>query len=244
MTPLAQAVEKAGISLSELARQLGTSRQNVSRWASGAVPLPRDRAVRVAEILGVPAHVLILGGEMHSGSDVLLALTAKEAPQMTGYRVEPNAVFEGGDVRLPAVGQMLRDIQELGATVGGFGDDESAFEMNGQVVDLVPRPPGLAHRKDVFALRVSNNSMWPKFKDGERVYVERRKPAIGDDVVIELHPAEEGQPGKSFIKNLISRSSALIIVEQYNPFGRLEFDSREVRQVFRVIPWQEVAGLA
>lgn len=163
------------------------------------------------------------------------------APPVTGYRVEPNAIFEGPAVLPPRAGP--RDIEERGVTVGGFGNDESAFELNGQVIDMVTRPPGIANRKGVFALRVANESMIPKYEDGERVYVEPRKAAIGEYVVVELYPTEEGAAGKSYIKRLVSQHSGGIRVEQFNPKGFLEFDRAEIRQVLRVIPTSELLGI-
>jgi phage repressor protein C with HTH and peptisase S24 domain len=84
--------------------------------------------------------------------------------------------------------------------------------------------------------------MAPKYEDGERVYVEKRKPAIRDYVVIELKPAEDGRPGKSFIKRLVSMNSGRVTVEQFNPAGRLEFDANAIKQILRVIPERELRG--
>jgi phage repressor protein C with HTH and peptisase S24 domain len=194
-----------------------------------------SRAVkRYAEAFKVSPGWLLTGEGKGPSSDTAPASAS------SGYRVEPNAAFEG-EVRLPLKGP--RDIEELGITVGGMGDDDSAFAFNGQVIDIVPRPPGIANRKGVFALRVGNTSMTPKFEDGERVYVEPRKPAIGDYVVIELKATEEGQPGKSFIKRLVTMNSARIEVEQFNPKGRIEFARDEVHQILRVIPVSELLGV-
>lgn len=162
------------------------------------------------------------------------------ATEPVGYRVEPNAIFEGPATLPPRDGP--RDIQELGITVGGFGDDDDAFELNGQVIDMVKRPYGILNRQGVFALRVSNDSMAPKYEDGDRVYVEQRKPAIRDYVVIELKPTADDRPGKSFIKRLVATNSQMVTVEQFNPRGRLEFETREIKQMLRVIPESELRG--
>lgn len=220
----------------EAAQAFGWPEVTYRAHENGGRGIKAPVAERYAKAFRVKAGWILLGDDRADD------LNEPAAPP-AGYRVEPNAVFDPGPVFLPTIGAMPRDIQELGATVGGFGDDDSAFEMNGQVVDLVPRPPGIAHRKDVFALRVSNNSMWPLFKDGERIYVEKRKPAIGDNVVVELHPSEDGRPGKSFIKCLVSRNSERVVVEQYKPFGHLEFEGREIKEIFRVIPWAELLGV-
>ncbi len=136
----------------------------------------------------------------------------------------------------------VRDIEELGLMVASVESDDSAFEFNGQIIDRVVRPPGLVDRKGVFALRVANHSMWPKFRDGERVYVDQKKPAIEDFIVIELHPTEEGRPGKAYIKMLVGRDARKIRVQQFNPEGFLEFGHDEIKRTFRVIPTEELWG--
>ncbi len=107
------------------------------------------------------------------------------APKPDPNNAGPNAVWEQGPFVRPA-NYGPRDIEELGVTVGGDGEDDSAFEMNGQVIDYVKRPirPSSIARY-VFALRVSNSSMEPKYEDGERVYVRKGRPAIRDFVVVE-----------------------------------------------------------
>lgn len=155
--------------------------------------------------------------------------------------VEPNAEFEQGAFRRPAT-YGPRDIEELGVTMGGDGDDEAAFEMNGQVIDRVKRPIGILDRKNVYALRVTNTSMWPRFRHGVRVYIEDRPPAIEDHVVIELKPIEDGRPGKSFIKLLTAIDARKVMVEQYNPRGILEFGRNEIKKIWRVIPDEELRG--
>lgn len=154
---------------------------------------------------------------------------------------EPNAVFEG-PVTLPHPTN-IRDIEELGVAMGGDGEDDAIFEFNGQVIDRVMRPQGLLNRKNVFALRVANSSMSPRFEEGDRIYVERTDAAaIGDYVVVELKPTEEGRPGKSFIKRLIKREAGVLTVEQFNPPGLLEFGRREVLRMFRVFTQRELLG--
>lgn len=174
-------------------------------------------------------------------------LTREEGPeelpdtQVEGYLVEPNAEFEHGPTVLPPrTGQF--NVPEMGATMGGDGDDDGAFEMNGQIVDYVRRPFGIVNRKDVFSLRVVNDSMAPRFEDGDRIYCEKRKPILRDYVVVELLPKADGRPGKSFIKRLVAQDSATVTVEQFNPRGILEFRRGEIKDLFRVIPERELRG--
>lgn len=218
----------------EAAQRLGFNYETYTQHERGLRGLSRAAAV-YAKAFKVSVGWLMNGEGSGPGQDSLVAQSPIAEP-------EPNAVLEPGPVYLPTMFGP-RDVEELGAAVAGDGDDEAAFEMNGQVVDLVKRPPGLMHRKDVFALRVSNVSMYPKFEDGERLYLEKRKPAIGDYVVVELNPKEEGRPGKAYIKKLVAANSTKISVEQFNPHGILNFSRDEVKQLLRVIPQAELLGL-
>jgi hypothetical protein len=167
------------------------------------------------------------------------ATQIKTASVPVPYIAEPNAGTVTPTIRGPD-GPPLPRVQELGVGVASIDDDDSAFYLNGQTIDHVPRPPGLANRQDVFALRVANLSMWPKFRDGERVYVDTKRPAIEDFVVVELHPAIEGDPGKAYVKMLVARDGKKLTVEQFNPPGRLEFRNDEIKRVYRVIPNEEL----
>jgi phage repressor protein C with HTH and peptisase S24 domain len=86
--------------------------------------------------------------------------------------------------------------------------------------------------------------MWPRFDQGEMIYVNPgRPPAIGDYVVVELAPAPGERNGKSFIKKLVKRTSETIVCEQFNPPMQLEFDRSEIKGMHRVVPWNEVMGI-
>lgn len=220
----------------EAAEAFGWSAVTYRSHENGTRGLKPEVADRYAKALRVAAAWILYGDGIEPETD-----GAPPQPAQKPYVVEPNAVWEQGPFVRPAT-YGPRDIEELGITVGGDGEDDSAFEFNGQVIDYVKRPIGILDRKDVFALRVSNSSMEPKYEDGERVYVEKRRPAIRDFVVVELKPREEGRAGKSFIKRLVAMDAAKITVEQYNPRGLLEFGRHEVKTLYRVIPERELRG--
>lgn len=106
------------------------------------------------------------------------------------------------------------------------------------------RPPGLANARDIFALYVVNDSMYPAWREGALFYVNpNRPPVIGDDVVVEVKPQIEGEAGAAFLKRLKARRGNTIVVEQFNPPKEIEFDRDAVR-LYRVIPWEEALGLS
>ncbi len=139
-----------------------------------------------------------------------------------------------------------QDVPLLGITVGGEKDDDDDrdpdFWINGEVVDYVTRPSGIAQAKNVFSLYVSGESMFPRFRERDLVYVQKTNPAGGDDVVIELHPASDGGGHPSFIKEFVRRRGSYIVVKQYNPPKELEFEVSEIKDMFRVLTLKDLLG--
>lgn len=134
----------------------------------------------------------------------------------------------------------LRDVPVMGVTAGG---SDGEFQLNGDVVDYVRRLPGIARTKGVFALHVISESMVPRYEPGELVYANpNRPPAGGDFVVVELQPLEGERNGPSFIKRLVRRTGAKIVCEQFNPPKQIEYDSREVKAIYRILPLHELVG--
>lgn len=139
----------------------------------------------------------------------------------------------------------VHDLPVLGITMGGRKDKRGPdFWMNGEVIRYAPRPRSLEGRKDSFGLYVDGASMEPKYSAGDMVVVERRAPAPGDDVVIELKsddPADE-HDNPSFLKQFVARRGTTITVRQFNPKRELTFDLKEIKNLFRVIPVKELMG--
>lgn len=223
-------------SMAQVGQAVGVSTAAVQQWETNVTrPTPENLAAAAKYLETDARSLLALLAKVDDAAPMTPATPRQDDPA-------PNAIIEGAEPRLPDLGGP-RDVEELGIAVGGDGEDDGAFEFNGQVVDRVTRPPGILHRRDVFALRVSNTSMVPKYDHGERIFAERRRPAPGEYAVVELHPREEGRAGRGYIKRLVSVNSAKVIVEQFNPPKTLEFDRDQVKAVHRVIPWQELLGV-
>ena len=115
--------------------------------------------------------------------------------------------------------------------------------MNGNAVDWARRPPRLAGRTDVFGLYVEDQSMVPAYRPGALVLVERaRPPAPGDDVVIELLPADERDERRALIKRLVAVNNKFVRVEQYNPPKEIEFPRQQVAHLYRVMTMADLLG--
>lgn len=131
-----------------------------------------------------------------------------------------------------------RDLEVRGITIGG---DDGAFYF-GDVIDHVKRPPGIRNATNVSALNVGGDSMSPRFEPGELIYIQGREPAPGDYVVVELHPENEGDAPKSYLKRLVKSTGRRICCEQFNPKKPIEFDRAEVQRIWRVLTLRELLG--
>jgi phage repressor protein C with HTH and peptisase S24 domain len=204
----------------------GISSAAVGQWESGKTEPSTANLVKACEFLGITIADAT-SGRTGPAPD----LVAPRPPASQDYALAPDA----DTLRLGA-----KDVPVIGSTVGGSSGE---FYMNGEVVDYVRRLPGIATNKNVFGIYVSSDSMWPRFKPGELVYVSPgRPPAPGDDVIIELTNPEGERNGNSYIKTLKRRTGDRIICEQYNPPGEVEYDRREVKAIYRIIPLSELAG--
>jgi phage repressor protein C with HTH and peptisase S24 domain len=149
---------------------------------------------------------------------------------------EPTEVIKVGEGWPDVGGGEWIDVR--GVTVGG----DDAFFYFGDVIDQVRRPPGIRNAKNVAALNVAGDSMVPRFKSGELIYVQDRLAIPGDDVVVEMYAETEGDAPKSFLKELVRKSGRRLYCRQHNPRSDIEFEAGEVKTVWRVLTLRDLLG--
>ena len=210
--------EAKGWSQEELARRVGATQSTIDRIESGATKRPRN-IIELATTLGID----------------LPTFQSQPVP-VTGWIAAPEA---------PEVDKGLypRDVPILGISSCGDGDDAD-FSLNGQTGDYARRPPGLIGKRNVYAINVFGESMWPAHKHGALLYVDpKREPGVGEDAVIEMKPdSPHGEPGKGFLKRVKRLAGSKIECEQFNPPEPRVFHRSEIKSFHRVIPWEEVLG--
>lgn len=115
------------------------------------------------------------------------------------------------------------------------------FDIGWEAGDRMRRPPGFAHNSKAFATYVYGNHMYPRLDQGAKIAVNPGQPAApGDDVIIEFKPAGGAQTGGCVIKHLVSLVDGKILVEQFNPPERNEYDTDSIARVMRIVPWAEL----
>jgi phage repressor protein C with HTH and peptisase S24 domain len=218
-TAISTARKRRGFVQRHIAEALGVQVAAVGQWEIGKNTPSMDNLLKVAEFLRIDA-IALSRGEILYEDDAALAdveIVGDPAPENLG----------------------ALDVELLGVAYGGEDGD---FTFNGQVNGYVRRPSGISRLRNVFATNVMSDSMSPRYEPGEIIYLGGREPTPGDYVVIEMHPDEEGQVGKAFIKKLKRRTASEIITEQFNPPKEVIFDRYRMKNLWRVIPWSELLG--
>lgn len=248
---LREAREAAGLSLDQAAKLIGVTNQAINQWEMGKSAPDTIRVSKIADAYKMSRHPLgRLITEHRRSKFAERSAGIAERKKQAQKNAEVIAAMEQNVNLAPFVPMeateaqvyLPLDVPVLGVSMGGDGHD---FQFNGETVDYVRRPLGIAKAKRAYATYVIGESMVPAFREGAVVFANPDKPpSIGDDVIIELHPnRDDGQPGPGYIKRLKKRTSTKIIVEQFNPPHDLEFDWDDIKAMHRVVPWNELLGI-
>lgn len=157
------------------------------------------------------------------------------APQLSGEAKNATVPF-------PYPHQMPQDVPIYGTAAGSVLGVFEGFNFEDGAVGHARRPPGLANHRDAYALYVVGDSMYPEHRAGDlRFATPHRPPALGDTVIIQVR-VSDGAPLQAFIKTLVKRTPATIVVSQHNPPATMEFSAETVVAVHRVPPLNDLYG--
>lgn len=216
--------DELGISQTELADRTGALQQSISALFSGDVASPRKWR-EIARELQIPEsdmrEMMIEAGK-ESGRPTRIP---KEEPYTPNGRVDPSP--------LPAPSRPGKLLPVLGEVIGG---DDGRFVFNGTVIDYVACPPSLEGVPGAYAVYIAGESMYPRYKSGETAWVHPHKPARrGDDVIVQIHPGEEGMPPEGYVKELVGWTGSKLTLQQFNPPTQLVFDRNEVVSIHPIV---------
>ncbi len=165
-----------------------------------------------------------------------------------------NAGLQFGEVAvLDSDERPISELQSIPSTSMYYGDDVpvygiaaasaiNSFKIDEQV-DAVKRPPGMMKAKNVYALYVHGDSMSPRYRSGDLIFVSPdRPPRPGDDVIVQTK-THSGAPIESWLKELDHTNSEAVVVRQLNPEGRIEFKRSTIVAVHRVLTLRELFGV-
>lgn len=207
-----------GLNQKEFGNLFGASQTTVSDWERGIISMMRNWK-KLARALDVSDGDFIdMMKEANEEADKGQRLPA-------ALKATSNAVgLMGGTeiVASPTPPLGARDVPIMGRSKGGDGGE---FEFNGQIMGWVQRPPHLIGVLDAYATYVDGESMYPRYKPGETVWTNPAKPFTrGDDIIVQLHPEEEGGTPRGYIKEFVKWEPKYLVVSQFNPPMEIKYD--------------------
>lgn len=110
------------------------------------------------------------------------------------------------------------------------GGNDGNFSVEEHPIDWTFRPADLQGVNDAFAVFVSGNSMEPKYKNGDLVYVHPNRSIMKNRFVL-----VETVEHKGFIKQFISWQDDMLVVQQFNPDQEITIPREQVLRVMLVI---------
>ena len=227
------------------ARAAEVSEVTYRAYENGTRNLPENAARELAQKLGVNWVWLFTGeGEPRFQRKGRAGEPGAISPFLSGPYA-PTEVDLSAGVAVRGVAALKRDVPVRGTVVGGADGD---FTFNGDVVDLVRRPPGLAGASAVFAVYVHGDSMSPRFESGDLVFVNpSRPPTPGCDVIVEMATNDGDGAGPCYIKRLLRRTADKVVLRQFNPppgeKPDFELEHRRIKNLWRVLTPAELLGL-
>lgn len=228
--------KELNISQVEIADRLEMTPQAISEIFRGNTNSPRKWR-ELAALLGIAED------EMRT----LIADAGAEAGRAKGLLSFGHDTFApsssakllaGGDARIigtipPPANRLEMMLPVLGEAVGG---SDGQYSFNGHILDYVACPPSLQNVPNAYAVYIDGESMWPRYKAGETVYVHPTKPSRrGDDVIVQIRPASEDMPPLGYVKEFVGWAGSDLVLRQYNPEGEIRFARDDVVSVHPIV---------
>lgn len=201
----------------EVAARMEAHPVTVSKLRSGRITLDDEWRARTAQALGLDEDGLY-------GDEPLPAPAPEEIFRPAKKRGRKPANDNG-------------DLPVYGLAAGSL---QGHYVMTTEVIETIPCPPGLAGVEGAYALRVSGESMVPRYFPKEILYLNpQQKIVAGDHVVIQVRHYENSGT-ETWVKRYDGAAKDEILVSQYNPPARMNFRRQYVQHMHRVLPVNEL----
>lgn len=223
---LADAIAKSGIHMRELSRLVGKNESYIEQYIKRGSPRVLPDLIRqiLAERLKID-ELLIAGHPLRPSVQAYYATSNMGAEEKVRSYVGKGEQPAVADVDL---GQLFPTemraglLPNFGTVQGGDG----GMLISGIPESWVDRPGQLRGRNNAFALRVSGNSMSPKYQPGATVFVNPSKPPIKGCYLVVAVEDDCGTFG--YIKQYVGQSKDEIILSQLNPQLEIRFPLHKV----------------
>ncbi|MGE0726021.1 MAG: XRE family transcriptional regulator [Alphaproteobacteria bacterium] len=213
--------EEAGLTMRQLAEAIAMSvttyQHYEDRYRKPLLPLPLTLQLAAALARhGIdPARVTALAGTTPEGAGLDPAIGG-DRPVARPPAPAPRTVVFDRDRRLPVYGSAQA------------GPDGQTIDFD--PIEWIERPGELRDVAGAFAVYVVNDSMEPKYEQGDMLYIHpSRAPRRQSHVVIVK------TDGTALVKRLVRMDVDEVVVRQYNPPAEYAIPRRDVKAVYLVV---------
>ena len=205
-----------GLSQQALADLVGCGQSDIAKMEQGHKKSTIDMMVRIAPHLGVEPKDLMPEGDAPP-THVLLAPQGREPFWFPRQRPGPQNYREG----------------YLPVRSAGRGGEQQMFLQDGPI-DWRPKPFALINVLDAYAIYMVGESMLPRFRAGQLLYIDPgRPPTPGYGVVVTKID------NTVMVKEFGRWTPSALELQQYNPEETIEVPIAEVRDVHVIVGIEE-----
>lgn len=229
---------KTGVTQADIARELNITQQAVNNLFNGRAASSAYWR-EIANLLGIDEQemrTLMIEAGRDPEKNTKLPPSITNGLKHINARMHALESQPSPNAKMMEVIPMTRPgrmLPVLGEAVGG---DDGEYSFNGQVIDYVACPPSLVNVPNAYSVWVDGESMSPRYRPGETVFVHPGRPARrGDDVIVQIKPSDEALPPRGFIKEFIGWTGNKLVLQQYNPQQRIEFNKDTVVSVHPIV---------
>ena len=210
-----------GLSMKEVSERLGKNQTYIQQYLRKGSPewLPEEVRGALAGILGVQ-------------EDTLRRPASPEFPR--GRAIQNSALYKSFSGDRPPDSKTAR-VRVMGTAAGG---PDGEVEWNGDVVDYMARPQALQGVANGYAVYIHDDSMSPRYRAGEIVYMHPGRPVgPGNYVLVQLGaPGEpEGPTKRAIIKEYVRKKAKTLVLAQLNPPKQFEIPLDQVKAIHRIV---------
>jgi phage repressor protein C with HTH and peptisase S24 domain/lambda repressor-like predicted transcriptional regulator len=208
-------IREKGLDMARLSREIGMNQTYVQQYLTKGSPkfLPEIQRRKLARLLDIDEHALRHWDQDEFSQGRTIPLYGSSSPALAGP-----------------------DLVPVKGTGAGGSDGEN--EWNGETVDNVARPQSLIGVPNAYAVYVYGDSMAPRYRHGELVFMHPgRPPGKGCYVLVQLGDRNEppGATTRALIKEYVRQTASKLFLAQLNPPRTIEIDMALVRGIHRIV---------
>jgi hypothetical protein len=170
----------------------------------------------------------------------LLEAAGSSLAEFEALRVGAGSLVPGEGAALADLGRTWRpapsawiSLYEL-LELGVWDQDQKAVPLLSfncdKIVERLPKPRSLAGDGAAYALIVTGQSMWPRFRAGRRIAVSpAASVTTGDDVLVAL------SNGRGALVGELQSNAGSIKLRQFNPLLEFDVAAAEVEAIHKII---------